>query len=267
MQDDRKYTAPALEKGLDIIDVLSSQDHGLSQTEIARTLNRSVSEIYRMLVVLRRRGLVELDPAGDRYYLTTKLFEMANRTPIIARLTVAAGPIMASLAQATDESVHLTVLSDDSILVIGQVDNPGYNVMRVKLGARIEAWRTRPAGCSSPTCRRRSSTSSSRPIRIPTACRQRGCGGSSKASARGYEQMPSYVVKGVTNISAAVMGHDGAAAAAMTIPYVDRHFGSVPIDLCRTMLMEAASTCRARSAAPSICRRPPRRADGYCGRR
>ena len=53
MQDEQKYTAPALEKGLDIIDVLSSQDHGLTQIDIARTLDRSVGEIYRMLVVLQ----------------------------------------------------------------------------------------------------------------------------------------------------------------------------------------------------------------------
>ena len=134
MSDENKYTAPALEKGLDILEVLSSQDHGLTQAEIARVLNRSVSEIFRMLAVLRRRGLIDLDPDSDRYYLTTKLFEMANRTPILARLTVAAGPIMRRLADTTDESVHLAVLSEGNVLVVGQVDNPGYNVLSVPPG-------------------------------------------------------------------------------------------------------------------------------------
>lgn len=242
MRDDNKYTAPALEKGLDILDVLSSQDHGLTQIEIARTLSRSVSEIFRMLVVLRRRGLVDLDPNSDRYYLTTKLFEMANRTPIVARLTVAAGPIMRQLANATDESVHLVVRSEDSILVIGQVDNPGYNVMSVRLGARIPVWRTSSGRVIVANQTKEHVEEFVRSNRHPD-------GLSAKAlirelalvRAQGYEVLPSYVIKGVTNISAPIIGHDGWAAAALTIPYVDRHFGGISIDECRAKLTDAAA--------------------------
>ena len=53
-QDDIKrkpYSAPALEKGLDILELLSKQEAGLTQSEISRALGRSVSEIFRMLVV------------------------------------------------------------------------------------------------------------------------------------------------------------------------------------------------------------------------
>ncbi len=45
-------------------------------------------------------------------------------------------------------------------------------------------------------------------------------------SARlGYEQMQSFVVKGVENISAPILGFDGFAAAALTIPYIGRFHG------------------------------------------
>lgn len=242
IRDDQKYTAPALEKGLDILDVLSSHDHGLSQIDIARALDRSVGEIYRMLVVLRHRGLVALDEGSDRYYLTTKLFEMANRTPVIARLTVAAGAIMADLANATDESVHLAVLSEDLIVVIGQVDNPGNNIMRVRLGARIPAWKTssgRVLLANLPEDRLDAFLATyPHPEGVPPAQLLKELRG---IRERGYEQMRSYIVKGVTNISTPVIAHTGFAAAAMTIPYVDRYFGSVPIDTCRTKLIEAAA--------------------------
>ena len=59
-----KYTAPALEKGLDILEHLSRSDAGLTQAEIARVLGRSVSEIFRMLVVLQERGYIALTPAA-----------------------------------------------------------------------------------------------------------------------------------------------------------------------------------------------------------
>ena len=51
-----KYRAPALDKGLDIIELLASADEGLSQAEIAKALNRSPNEIYRMLDRLVRRA-------------------------------------------------------------------------------------------------------------------------------------------------------------------------------------------------------------------
>ncbi len=239
--DDNKYTAPALEKGLDIIDVLSSAENGLSQVEIARTLERSVSEIYRMLVVLRRRGIVALEEGGERYFLTTKLFEMANRTPVVARLTAASGPVMTRLANSIDESVHLTVLSEDCVLVIGQIDNPGYNIMSVRLGARVEAWRTssgRVLLANQPEAWLTEFLATyPHPDGVPAAQLRREL---TATRARRYEQMGSYVVKGVTNISAPVIGYDGAAVAAVTSPYVDRHFGSVPIETCRDRLLVAA---------------------------
>ncbi|MHB1103005.1 MAG: IclR family transcriptional regulator [Devosia sp.] len=242
MRDDNKYTAPALEKGLDILDVLSAQDHGLTQIEIARTLNRSVSEIFRMLVVLRRRGLVDLDADSDRYYLTTKLFEMANRTPIVARLTVAAEPIMGQLANATDESVHLVVRSDENVLVIGQVDNPGYNVVSIRLGARIPVWRTSSGRVlvanQSPEFVEAFVRTHPHPDGVAPELLLREL---ATVRAQGYEVLPSYVIKGVTNISAPIIGHDGWAAAALTIPYVDRHFGGISIEACRTQLTDAAA--------------------------
>ena len=60
------YSAPALEKGLDILELLSEQEAGLTQSEIARGLGRSIGEIFRMLMVLRDRGFVSQDPRSDR---------------------------------------------------------------------------------------------------------------------------------------------------------------------------------------------------------
>ena len=55
---DEKYRAPALSKGLDILELLASEGDGLAQGEIGRRLDRTTSEIFRMLLVLRQRGYV-----------------------------------------------------------------------------------------------------------------------------------------------------------------------------------------------------------------
>ena len=54
----RIYAAPALEKGLDILEMLCKSEGALSQKEIAKQLGRSVGEIYRMVSCLVDRTYV-----------------------------------------------------------------------------------------------------------------------------------------------------------------------------------------------------------------
>ena len=72
-----RYRAPALDKGLDILELLAGIEGGLTQAEIAKALGRSPNEFYRMLERLARRGYVAR-VEGDRYALTLKMFGMAQ---------------------------------------------------------------------------------------------------------------------------------------------------------------------------------------------
>ena len=63
-EEDERYRAPALDKGLDILEFLADVDGGLTQAEIAKKLDRSPNEFYRMLDRLVRRGYVTR-PDGD----------------------------------------------------------------------------------------------------------------------------------------------------------------------------------------------------------
>ncbi|CAM5207349.1 Transcriptional regulator, IclR family OS=Bosea thiooxidans OX=53254 GN=SAMN05660750_04639 PE=4 SV=1 [Bosea thiooxidans] len=56
-----RYRAPALEKGLDIIELLASSASGMSLTAIASTLGRSMGEIYRIALALEARGYIRRD--------------------------------------------------------------------------------------------------------------------------------------------------------------------------------------------------------------
>lgn len=238
----KAYTAPALEKGLDILELLASEEFGLAQSEMSRALGRSVGEIFRMLVVLTERGYVTLDSDTDRYVLTTLLFEVAHRTPMIKRLTALAGAQMRRLSSQVNQSVHLGVISNDALLVIGQVDSPGNNNLGIRLGARIDLWRA----------------SSSRVVlafrptedvddflaRVPlpadkTAAQIRA----ELAEIRvcGHEATESFVLRGVTNISAPIIDHTGQAAAALTIPHLQRFEDPVGFDACREALLGVAA--------------------------
>ena len=111
------YATPALEKGLDVLELLAHEAEGLTKSQMARMLNRTVSEIFRMLLCLERRGYIA-QLSEERYSLTLKLFQLVQEHPPTKRLTVDAVPVMQRLAHETSQSCHLGVLEGDRIVIL-----------------------------------------------------------------------------------------------------------------------------------------------------
>jgi len=238
----KTYTAPALEKGLDIMELLSTQDTGLSQSEIARALGRSVGEIFRMLNVLQDRGYVAPDPISDRYVLTTFLFEIAHRIPKIRRLTAFAGPLMRVLVKTINQSAHLAITSDDSVLVVGQVDSPGSNTMAVRLGAKIDLWQASSGRVILAHLPDEEVAQFFAAVPLPD--------GMAEAQVRaeldqirkdGLEVRDSFMVRGIVNISVPIIDHSGRAIAALTMPHIQRYHDPITFEDCRREMIETAA--------------------------
>jgi len=237
-----KYTAPALEKGLDILELLSWSETGLSQSELARELGRSVSEIFRMLVALQGRGYIWQDPQTDRYTLTTLLFEIAHRTPLIRRLTTAAAPLMRDLAHSINQSVHLAVLSDDSVLIAGQVDPPARHVMSVRLGTRVDVWRASSGRVMMAFQTEAALAEMLRRAPLPDGMTEADLRADLAAiRARGHEIVDSFVIRGVVNISAPIIDHTGEAIAALTVPHIERFNDPISFSDCCVHTIAAAA--------------------------
>lgn len=246
MASEKKYAAPALEKGLDILELLSEQEFGLSQIEIARKLGRSVGEIFRMIVVLQDRGYVMLEPGSDKYLLTTFLFEVAHRTPLVKRLTALAGPSMRRLTVEINQSVHLAILSGDHILVIGQVDSPGNNIMSVRLGAKIGIWRASSGRVILAHLPLESLIETVEKVPLPIDMSLASIKDELKYIREvGHEVMDSYVVGGVVNISSPIIDHSGQAIAALTIPHIKRLDDKTSFRDCVDRLLEVTKSLSA----------------------
>lgn len=239
----RKYAAPALEKGLDILELLSTEEAGLSQSEIARRLDSSVSEIFRMLVVLQERGYLALSALTERYTLTTLLFEIAHRTPPVRRLTTLAGPIMNQLARKVNQSVHLAILSQDAVLVIGQVDSPNNNNMSVRLGAKIDLWLASSGRVILAHLPAERLAEYIARVPLPPPMTEATLKADlATIRAAGHEMRESFVVRGIVNISVPVFDHSGLAAAALTIPHLERLDEDISFDTCLAGVTEAAAS-------------------------
>jgi DNA-binding IclR family transcriptional regulator len=112
--------APALGKGLEILELLSRSSSPLSLSEIARALDRSVSEMQRIVKVLVNLGYLARDNHGG-YILTARLLELGRHYPPFRWLTDAALPEMEAFADSTGESVHLGVVAGSAMLILDQV--------------------------------------------------------------------------------------------------------------------------------------------------
>ncbi len=237
----KKYSAPALEKGLDILELLSSEDTGLILSEIARALSRSVGEIFRMLAVLEQRGYVAQDASSGRYMVTTFLFELAHRLPTVRRLTAVAGPRMQLLAREIRQSVHLGIITNNEVLVVGQCDSPTANVMSVRLGAVIELWNASSGRVIMAHLPEAEVDLLFREVPLPPGVSredlERDLG---KIRTDGYEVRDSFVVRGIVNISAPVLDHSGHAIAALTVPHIERKGDPVSFETCRLGVITAA---------------------------
>ena len=63
----KEYSAPALEKGLDIVEALAKEPEGLTSAEISSRLGRPMGQLFRMLVVLQQRGYVAHQAESERF--------------------------------------------------------------------------------------------------------------------------------------------------------------------------------------------------------
>ncbi len=127
--------APALEKGLDLLEALAAEAKGLTQKQLAERVGRSVGEIFRMLAALERRGYVARDPSTAEYTLTLKLFRIASQYPPTERLLKAALPVMERLAGRVQLSCHLAVLHGEQFMVIARIEPEWLMGWSVKAGA------------------------------------------------------------------------------------------------------------------------------------
>jgi DNA-binding IclR family transcriptional regulator len=231
----KNYSAPALEKGLDIIELLSRSSVGFSQAEIAKELKRSVNEIYRMLNILVARNYIELDLDNDRYKLTFKLLQLSSQHQPIKNLMQNSLPMMREVAQLCNHSVHLSIYYAGKLLVIGQVDSPSSFNYSVTTGSTFDLLETSSGRVilAFQTVEERRRRFERRKLFIKLQKKKNNLPSSDlekKFSSKiiheiiknKCEVVKSLQVNGVTNISVPVFDHTNQAIAAVTIPFLQR---------------------------------------------
>ncbi len=139
------YTAPALSRGLEILEYLANAAGPVSQVEIARDLGRKPGEQFRFLQVLESEGYLTKDSAGG-YRLTLKLFRLAAMPGPMQLLVDSARSPMRGYSHAHGQECHLSVLEDGRLVVIARESGTEPIGLEVRSGSFHDP-RTTTSGC------------------------------------------------------------------------------------------------------------------------
>lgn len=222
-EHDRKYRAPALEKGLDILELLSRSCTPMTTSQMAATLGRSVSELFRMVLALECRGYIELAPDGrDGYVLTNKLFALGISQGSARSLLETALPVMKDLARELGQSCHLVVPSGDQVVVVGRIESPMDLGFSVRVG-----YRRRLVDTNSGMLLYGFTSEETRVRWLPQLRASSDAGTierflqkSKVAAEQGYVQSASEFVDGITENCVPILGLNGATAV-LNVPFIN----------------------------------------------
>lgn len=138
MPESPTYPVPALEKGLDILETLAAATEAQSLAELAARLERSRSELFRMLACLEQRGYLARDAASGKYALTLKLHSLAQSHTPTAKLLAAARRPMQVLTETCGESCHLSLLDRGKLIVVAQQPSPARVRLAIEVGGEFD---------------------------------------------------------------------------------------------------------------------------------
>ena len=242
----KQYAAPALTKGLEILELMSDRSKPMTLKEIAGELKRSKGEIFRMVIALEEKEYLSLVPDTDKYIITMKLFELAHKYPKVKRLTTIAGPIIEKLCSEVYQSCHLAIPQGGQGMVVVQQDSPADQRFGVSLGIDVPLYNTCSGhillAFSSPE--KLSRMLSLQPAKHRKVFKKKELAAiQDRVKKQGYELIPSQQVQGVTDIGFPIFDYSGEITATLVIPFLEYLDGTHPLNLqeAKSRLCEAAN--------------------------
>lgn len=239
-QQAQSYSAPALEKGLDILELLAATGEPMSTRRISEALGRSKSEIFRMVHVLMRRGYLIREPENEGLYLSRRLFDLGIRTPRGRQLVSVVLPHMERFSQSTGHVAHLVVLSRGETVVVAKTAGDLDAAVSVRLGygrPALEANSGLTILAFQPENRIAQLLEKSGPTDGSMAARNELGRRLAEIRAQKYYIAPSRDLVGVTDIICPILDATGTAVACVTVPCLQRHETAIDDErLCQELI-------------------------------
>ncbi|RFC42698.1 MAG: IclR family [Verrucomicrobia bacterium] len=136
--------APALDRGLAILEALDSRPEGMNLSEISRLIGSPKNSTSRLVQTLLARGYVDRDSTTMLIRLTGKLLRLGH--PRVARKSLVESALqpMRGLRDRVGETVQLGVSIGDEGVIIEQVESRAAARICVEIGLRFGLYNNAP---------------------------------------------------------------------------------------------------------------------------
>lgn len=143
----RTASAPSLERGLAILELLARHPNGLTLSQLVRQLHLPKSSVHSLLLTLERAGyLSRLAPTGQ-FICGEKLIQVAMLAFDNAILRQKATPILVKLMRATGLTVHLATRWRNEVVLTARVGPVIGRPLATWIGKRVDAHCTSVGKC------------------------------------------------------------------------------------------------------------------------
>jgi DNA-binding IclR family transcriptional regulator len=131
--------APALQRGLAVLELLAAARRGLTLSEIGRRLGLAKSTVHGLLATLRGSGYVTCSEVGGRCFITSKLVDLGNVALRALRLREQTAPLLRALQTASQLAVHLAIWEQGEVVLLEKLGGPGAPRIATWIGKRMDA--------------------------------------------------------------------------------------------------------------------------------
>jgi IclR family transcriptional regulator, KDG regulon repressor len=132
----QEYRVPAVYRAVQLLELLAVSPTGLSLAELSRQTGYPKSSLFRILVTLEERSIVQIDKDRNIYMLGMKLIDWGNRALDKIDLKTITHPHLVRVAHETKESYYVGILDDNEVIIIDRADTPEIWRMVARLGQR-----------------------------------------------------------------------------------------------------------------------------------
>lgn len=137
MENPAKSSAPALERGLAILEALARSRGGLSLSQITRYLHLPKSSVFCLLKTLEQCGYLFRNPDSGKYTVSLRICSLANLALSGTNLRDQARPFLRRLCDETRLTVHMAILEQGSCVLIEKITPTGTPQVASWIGKRL----------------------------------------------------------------------------------------------------------------------------------
>jgi len=137
-----KETHRSTKRIIEILDLISQHNSGLSLTEISEKINAPKSSIYPILKTLSDYNFLSYDNSSYLYKIGYKAFEVGNSYLNNFDMMDEIKKSMKNIVNICLETCHFAILIDGDVLYLQKIESPESIRMISSIGKRLPAYST-----------------------------------------------------------------------------------------------------------------------------